>query len=338
MFDWVNSTERRYNMNTYIDTLRAGALTTLSAIPDERKSIGILTVKKANETMREASLRPDPTALWMTLWYSGEVCCLFADSNAGKSLLAVQIADEIAVHQKILYFDFELSDKQFQLRYTSEDGNLHHFPENLYRMEISPENIDVSNFEDAVMTSIEDAALSVGSKVLIIDNLTYLCNAAEKGDAAGELMMRLMGLKRKHGWSILVLAHTPKRPLTNPISQNDLAGSKKIFNFLDSSFSIGKSIKDTGLRYIKQIKCRHGSFTYDSDNVITCTISKDRDFTRFEIVSYGNEKEHLKEQTDTDRASLIAKTKELASLGKSQREISKELGVSLGTVNNYLRR
>ena len=288
--------------------------------------------------MREAALRPDPTPLWLTLWYSGEVCCLFADSNAGKSLYAVQIADEIAKDQKVLYFDFELSDKQFQLRYTSEEGNLHHFPENLYRVEINPNNIDVSNFEDAVITSIEDAALSTEAKVLIIDNLTYLCNAAEKGDAAGELMMRLMGLKKKYGWSILVLAHTPKRPLTNPISQNDLAGSKKIFNFLDSCFSIGKSIKDTGLRYIKQIKCRHGSFAYDSDNVITCTINKDYDFVKFEVIGFGNEKEHLKEVSDNDRAGLKDRAKELAALGKSQRDISKELGVSAMTISRYLKK
>lgn len=39
-------------------------------------------------------------------------------------------------------------------------------------------------------------------------------------------MQRLMKLKLQYEWSILILAHTPKRPLSNPITQNDLAGSK----------------------------------------------------------------------------------------------------------------
>mgnify|MGYP000621271437 CR=1 FL=1 len=62
----------------------------LAAEMSER--IGIFTVKTANRTIREAALRPNPDALWLTLWYEGEVCCLFSDSNLGKSIYAVQIA------------------------------------------------------------------------------------------------------------------------------------------------------------------------------------------------------------------------------------------------------
>ncbi len=57
----------------------------------------------------------------MELWHEGEVCCLFADSNLGKSIFAVQMADEIARDQNVLYVDCELSDKQFQLRYDSSN-------------------------------------------------------------------------------------------------------------------------------------------------------------------------------------------------------------------------
>ena len=78
---------------------------------------GMFSVKTANLTIQEAANRPNPVPLWLTLWYQGEVCCLFADSNLGKSIYAVQIAAAIAEERKVLYFDFELSDKQFQLRY-----------------------------------------------------------------------------------------------------------------------------------------------------------------------------------------------------------------------------
>lgn len=306
-----------------------------ASVPEQ---IGMLTIKTANRTIREAALRPNPDALYLTLWYEGEVCCLFSDSNLGKSILAMQIAAQIAKTRKVLYFDFELSDKQFQLRYSDEQGNLNKFPENLYRVEINRESLDVSNFEEAIIGNIEQAALMTGAKVLIIDNLTYLCIASEKGDAAGALMFRLMALKKKHSLSMLILAHTPKRCLSNPITQNDLAGSKKLYNFFDSVFAIGKSAKDNNLRYIKQLKVRYGNYTYDSDNVIVSAIEKVGAFLQFVNIGYATEKEHLKEFTDKDRAEAINEVKRLSSEGKSQREIAKALNLSLGCVNKYLKR
>ena len=79
-------------------------------------SIGAMSIKTANRTILEASLLPMPRALWDSFWYEGELSCLFADSNVGKSILAVQIADRIARTDNVLYLDFELSEKQFQLR------------------------------------------------------------------------------------------------------------------------------------------------------------------------------------------------------------------------------
>lgn len=302
------------------------------------EKVGMFVIKTANRTIQEAARRPDPTPLWMTLWYEGEVCCLFSDSNNGKTIYAIQMAASIAETRKTLYFDFELSDKQFQLRYTDEYGNLHRFPDNLYRVEINRDSLDMENFEDAVIENIEAVALQTGAKVLIIDNITYLCISAEKGDAAGMLMRRLTDLKKKYGWSILVLAHTPKRQLLYPISQNDLAGSKKLYNFFDSVFAIGKSAKDSGLRYIKQLKARHGEFTYDSDNVIVASIEKIGAFLQFSQIGFAAEKEHLKEQSEKDVSQLEDNIRELSGQGKSIREIAKELCISKSKVGRILKR
>lgn len=299
---------------------------------------GMFTIKTANQTIQEAALRPNPNALWLTLWYEGEVCCLFSDSNLGKSIYAVQIATSIAKFQKVLYFDFELSDKQFQLRYSDEQGNLYHFPNDLYRVEINRNALEGDCFEDALIDNIEKTAIKTNAKVLVIDNLTYLCIAAEKGDAAGSLMMRLMILKKKYDLSILVLAHTPKRLLTNPITQNDLAGSKKLYNFFDSVFAIGKSAKDNSIRYIKQLKVRYGSYTYDADNVIVSTIEKVGTFLQFVDIGYATEKEHLKEPSEKDSTQEIETIKRMVSEGKTYREVASELGISLGKVQRALKK
>ena len=307
----------------------------LAAEMSER--IGIFTVKTANRTISEAALRPNPDALWLTLWYEGEVCCLFSDSNLGKSIYAVQIATSIAKKQKVLYFDFELSDKQFQLRYSDEANNLNQFPDNLYRVEINRDSLDAVNFEEAVIGNIEQTAIKLGAKVLIIDNLTYLCVASEKGDAAGTLMLRLMALKRKYGLSMLILAHTPKRCLSNPITQNDLAGSKKLYNFFDSVFAIGKSAKNSSVRYIKQLKVRYGNYTYDADNVIVCVIEKVGTFLQFVDIGYAVEKEHLKEPSEKDSTQEKETIKRMVAEGKTYRVIASELGVTLGKVQRALK-
>ena len=315
-------------------------LTEFVTNPTESESelSGMLRIKKANEWAMEASLRPDPKPLWLSLWHEGEVCCLFADSNLGKSIYAVEIASEIALHQKVIYFDFELSDKQFQLRYSNENGQLHSFPDNLLRSEIDPDMIGEGDFEDEIIANIEASSIHYGCKVLIVDNLTYLCSVAEKADAASMLMMRLMQLKKKYCLSILILAHTPKRPLSSPITQNDLAGSKKLFNFFDSVFAIGRSAKDENLRYIKQIKCRAGSFEYGTDNVIVSEIVKENTWLHFRTIGYATEKEHLREQTEKDVSAFDEMVKQMKADGKSIREIADSLGVSKSKIGNIVKK
>ncbi len=303
------------------------------------RDFGMLTLRTANRTLQEAALRPDPVDLYHELWYEGEVCCLFADSNLGKSIYAVQMADDIAHSRNVLYVDCELSDKQFQLRYTDPaTGKLYQFPEALTRAEINPEKMNLKNFEEEIIKNIEEAALSTGSKVIIIDNLTYLCNNSEKGDVAGLFMISLMNLKKKYGWSLLIIAHTPKRSLTSPITQNDLAGSKKLYNFFDSVFAIGKSARDESLRYVKQVKVRAGAYRYDSDNVILYEIVHDKENVRFEFKGFANEKEHLKESDDKEKNTLLENVMDIVEKGKSYRDIAQALGISKSLVGNLVKK
>lgn len=298
---------------------------------------GLFNIKTANATLQEAAKRPNPKKLWLSLLYEHETCVLFADSNVGKSVYAVQMASEIAKERIVLYFDFELSDKQFQLRYSDEQGNLHEFPENLFRVEINPESLEVGkDFEDVVIKNIEAVALAKKAEVIIIDNLTWLCNAAEKGEAAGVLMKALLGLKIKYGWTLCVLSHTPKRSLDRPITQNDLAGSKRLFNLFDSAFSIGLSAKDSGLRYIKQLKIRSGELEYHSDNVILCAIEKTGAFLHFQPIGFATEREHLKQSDSKEDIALKEAIISLQNEGKTYRVIASELGISISKISRLL--
>jgi RecA-family ATPase len=315
------------------------------------ENFGLFNVKNGNEWIEQAKGRPVPKMLFSEFWHENELCILFADTNLGKSILAVQIADSIskgeaiqgfkleAEAQKVLYFDFELSDKQFENRYSDKFENHYQWNESFLRVEIDPnaEFPENQTFEDYLNESLEKTIIQTGAKVLIIDNLTYLKNETEKAKDALPLMKHLKALKSKYRLSILALAHTPKRDLTKPITRNDLSGSKMLINFIDSSFCIGESHSDKHLRYIKQIKERHTEKIYDSENVIVCQVHKPSNFLQFEFVGFGTEREHLKELTEKDRETNVSKAKELSQQGKSQRVIAAELGISLGAVNKYLK-
>lgn len=312
---------------------------------------GLFTIKTANNWIEEAKNRPIPKMLFSQLWYEGEICILFADTNLGKSILAVQIGNSISKgeqiksfiietqKQSVLYFDFELSDKQFQNRYSKDYKENYVFDDNFLRVEI---NLDLElptdiTFDDYLILSIEKSILSSNSKVLIIDNITYLKSDNEKAKEALPLMKKLKELKTKYSLSILILAHTPKRDLSKPITRNDLAGSKMLINFCDSCFTIGESTQDKQIRYIKQIKQRNCEQVFDADNVCVCQINKEYNFLQFEFVRLGNEREHLKQFTEKDKNNVILQVKELSQQGKSQRAISSEVGISLGAVNKYLK-
>lgn len=302
-------------------------------------NIGMFTVKTANRTLSDASKRPNPDPLYHELWYEGEVCCLFSDSNLGKSIYAVQMAEDIALNQNVLLVDCELSDKQFQMRYTDPvTKQLHPFPEGLYRAEINPMALDVKDYEEKILEHIVEAMHKFACKVAIIDNLTYLCNSSDKGVDAGIFMMKLMNLKKQYGWSLLIIAHTPKRSLTSPITQNDLAGSKKLYNFFDSVFAIGKSAKDNRLRYVKQLKVRAGEFRYDSDNVMVYEIDNSDGYVHFVFKEFASEYDHLRQPSEQDSNTQDQNVKELLDKGKSYREIARTLGISKSLVGKIAAR
>ena len=316
-------------------------------------SNSIFEIKSANQFIEIAKNRPIPRMLFGEFWFEGEICILFADTNLGKSILAVQIANSISTGistcglklecppTPIIYFDFELSDKQFENRYSENFTNHFSFSSNFLRAEINPDYFEdkrFKTFEEFLFYSLEKSIVDYGVKVLIVDNITYLKTDNEKAKDALPLMKFLKDLKNKYGLSILVLAHTPKIDTCKPITKNHLSGSKMLMNFCDSSFAIGESHQEIGLRYIKQIKQRNCEQIYDSENIIVCRIEKVNSFLQFSFNGYDSENEHLKTLSIGDANERNSKILELFENGISKSEIGRQLGISEGTVRIILKK
>lgn len=315
------------------------------------KSENILLIRTANECIEDAKTKPIPQMLFSEFWHEGEICILFADSNLGKSILAVLIADSIsngksmrgfrmeAKKQKVLYFDFEMSDKQFEKRYSNNYTNHYRFDDNFHRVNINPNCTDFTDFENQLFIEIENTILQHETQVLIIDNLTYLkTQSTDTSKEALPLMKKLKELAIKYELSILALAHTPKRSHLNPITMNDLAGSKQLSNFADSIFAIGPSSKDKTLRYIKQIKARATEIVYDSDNVFICEINKLSNLLEFEFVEFGIEQNHLRVLENGEQESIDQTILDMKQVNPSisNYEIAKRLDTNKMKVKRVL--
>ncbi len=322
----------------------------ISAITDaveKPQHKGILTYERASESVDIALEEPDPEDLYYGLICQGEVTAFYGESGSGKTIFAVQMAIKMAQRRRVLYADFELSRKQFQKRYAKkttdpETGKevitRYPFPPNLFRCFFNnDDDTDEDSYtEDSILAAIEQTALDCKAEIVFIDNLTYLCAAAEDTKEAAKLMKKLVRLKRKYGWTLIVLTHSPKRDNSLPLTQDSMSGSKKLANLFDSVVALGKSAKDNDVRYIKQCKVRSSAEYYTADNVAVYRIEDDNSFLHFEYLSTGVEADYLKEKKDNALSESVYQVLDLKSKNYSEQKIADELRLSKSKVHRTI--
>ncbi len=312
-------------------------------------SNSIFKVRTATQCMDDASQLPVPQLLFDEFWVEGEVAILFADTGVGKSLLGVQVANSITrgnsipgfqmtvtSKPKLGLFDFELSDKQFEKRYSEDYTNHYIFDRNFLRISIDlDKDFPDGNYEEIISYNIEQTIIEHQLQVVIVDNLTYMKGDTERAKDAGPLMKRLKTLAGKYQLSLLVLAHTPKRDARRPFTVNDLAGSKQLINFCDSAFCIGESFQDKNLRYLKQVKVRNAEHRYSTWNVALCELVKEENFTKFRFLETANEEVHLKPKKKANKDETLEDVVRMKKLGMSNRAIAKKHSIDEKTVRNW---
>jgi len=311
-------------------------------IMENEHDAGYLHIRGGNRRMKDAQSQPSPIDLYHGLLHSGEMTILFADTGIGKSIFAFQIAVKIAKDgQPVLYVDLELSDKQFQKRYSDDSQNPFIFPGNIYFADIFIDAFIPAGwtYEDYFIDSLIKAIEKTGAKIIIIDNMTKIVSTdTDKANTAKPLMDRLIDLKREYGLTLLLLEHTRKTDIYRPISINDLQGSKMKVNFADSVFSIGRSSQAVDIRYIKQLKCRSTEVIYHAENVIVYQIKKENSFLHFDFIGYGNEYEHLKIPDENMLSERNAEILKMKKEGNSNVEIANHFNISEGAVRKILKK
>lgn len=323
-----------------------GKDTTSEAQNANFKGTGIIRYMTAPDWLTYAATLPTPPKLFGSLWREGELCLVYSDMGAGKTMLAFQVAESIATGkaaleileseadpQKVLYCDFELQVKQWENRFRNDEtGAVYKLSENIFRADLDLTNFDFLNcsLQETVLDEIINIIKETGIRIIFIDNLTYITDTSDIRTAL-RFMQKLNTLKKQYNLSILVLGHTPKRDLHDPITENSLSGSKKIMDLSDSAFVIGKSFRSPKERYIKQIKERWSEKEYHAGNVISCEIVFENEFLQFQFIGFCDEKDHLQKYNSFD-----ARNEDIYEYLKThtQKEAAEQFGIGDRQIRN----
>ena len=290
-------------------------------------------------------------------WLEGELSVLFSETGLGKSALAMQIGRALTGGKRFdpfetdidpircAYFDFELTDAQFRLRYTAERPDLLDtgklFPDALIRLPPQylrslPPGCD--NYYDLLIGSIFQHVELLGARSIIIDNITWLNPNIESSPSMQRLMQTLVHIKKHYGVSILLIAHTPKRLSRGPITINHLQGAATLGRFIDSAFALGGSRRGNAVRYLKAVKHRNTAGRENDSEVATLRIGKAGRFLGFEFEGFAMESTHCGwNHGDLGSDEFVRAVMELAKEKFSQRQIAATLDVSAATVNRCLK-
>ncbi len=294
-----------------------------------KKPISFIRVESFASFVKDGLKMEQPTELVKHILVEHETTILFGDTGLGKSTMAMQMAIDVAeTGKKVLFVNFELSQQQLAKKFPEKQ-----IPDTLFIANIDYTLMHDVTDQSCILSEIEMLALKYGTEIIIIDNLTNLCINSKEGGEAGNVMLRLISLRMSHNWSMLILAHVPKRKPSDPLSLNDLAGSKILSNLADNVVGLNKSKLGSDKRYIIQLKYRSFPIELDFQNVQELTLKMSDGYLHFEYGEFEEERIHLPRSRD-EKAELERDIiKELKQHnGLSYREIADKLGTSLGTV------
>lgn len=288
-----------------------------------------------------------PKPVFGTFLFQNELGILFGDTNSAKSILAVDIGisysshvgfwgenamTDSSINGKVLYYDLEQSTRQFARRYIKAPFVAGQFE----RISFSIMEYGNADVEQLIL-EIESRMEVDVPQLIIVDNVQCVLAQNLSITKVKHFMQKLKMLKELNPLlTILIVAHTIKRDLKKPLTQNCMAGSKVIANFADSIFGISDSTVSSSTRYIKQLKARE---VPRMEEVAVCNISDDP-YLHLELLDFEDEKDHLEKSTARRTSQLDDLVRhriiDLHEEGESIRDIASELGISKSHVHRVI--
>ena len=227
--------------------------------------------------LRSMQTAAPPARLFGDLWREGETALLFGGSGAGKSILAVQLAEAIARgprnadkrRRRVIYIDLERTLDQFLHRYSFE-SHVHRFSPRFRRARFDdyldvPEKYsrDVYRY---FRSQVGGIITSRKADAVIIDSAEHLVPSLSR-NAAGVRLLKQLKFHAMNGVAVLLVAHARTRRTDRPLTVDDILGGAEIADVADSVFAIGRSTMGEDIRYLKHLKSSTSQIRLDENRV-----------------------------------------------------------------------
>ena len=287
--------------------------------------------------------------LWHGLWYQGEMACLFGEPNVGKTILAMQIANELNKRGlKTLYFDFENAAHQFKSRYKTDKFNYSTGDGEFIVKPLNPNYSTAPLDSRSILDYIKKDFVTERAPVIIIDDITHLIGSGDQADVR-YVLNTLRSWTQHFMVSILVLAHSKRRKPSSLTTIDSLAGSFEYSYAFDSIFSLTRANKYNEkhyniTHYIKHHKNRMGPVSFNELNVITAQFGRDENngFLQFNnLYTGGNERQLLRDNGYKNYDEINKAIIQYYNLHFSTREIANLVGSSqthvCRTIHRYVK-
>lgn len=333
---------------------------TQAAVKSDFKVHRLFTTRNGREMLETEGGGEAAMPLFGHIWQEGEMAVLFGERSAGKSVLAVQIADSITRgvpvepfdhcprKQRVLYVDLALTERQFNARYSADAehpgaalANRYQFSTRFNRAEADPLAKMPDSFkriEEFILLRVVQELEQTQARVLIIDNIDRLNGQVMGTRDLAFVMSRLRTMKAICGLSILILADLPRRSHRSPLSSDRLMSSRFLSTFADSVFAVGRCRRDDSYRYVKHFRSAGSEVLFDEEHVPTFRILKEGgNCLAFRFEFYKSESYHLEPACPRHDRDRLNRIKSLAASGITQRRIAKFMEMSLGAVNRAVK-
>ena len=264
-------------------------------VPDPPKVESVVNcVNNAGEP--KAPLIPD-------MVYEGGITLLAGRTNAGKTLLAQQMAIEIArgygelvgenvQPQSVIIVDGEMDDDDYKRRFGGEDMNI---PANITRIS----DCDFSTLKQLTeyLKKVVDGL--VAPVDIIVDNLAALTLENLTGKIVNQFFRDIKKIQREaqHPVTFIIADHIGKIQMGSILDDSNIAGSANVARFAHNIIFVEFSARGPEYRFLKFTKQRKGALP---DEVLEVRISEE-EYTHFEVEGTASESDVICTKTNMRR-------------------------------------
>lgn len=288
----------------------------------ELEGFEFMTMNEAMEQVDDDYSKP----LLGPLMHQGDVVGLVAESNVGKTIFAMQLAEfwtsgkfpiagleNKAGQQKVAFLSAEMTDTQMKRRYSNETGNVYKFSDNLIYVDKNLEN------EEKMKAMVKMVVKKVKPTMIIIDSLCQVADSdMTKMTQVKPLIKYFKEIAKENNVTFLIILHTKKRSAVDrkkdKMDKYSLYGSSAITNMFDALWALDQGLREN-VKILTQVKSRDGEFVFNNDNALIMSIVKDNpsNFLRFELDRVAPIGNLLSERKSSEQDVALERQKAIVS-------------------------